>query len=37
MSGNVPKDAAPARNDDMSTVKPELRREPQPAVQTGHR
>jgi cytochrome c oxidase cbb3-type subunit 3 len=37
MSGNVPKDAAPARNDDMSTATPELRREPQPAVQTGHR
>ena len=37
MSGNVPKDAAPARNDDMSTVKPEMRREPRPAVQTGHR
>lgn len=37
MSGNVPKDAAPARNDDMSTVKPEMQREPMPAVQTGHR
>jgi cytochrome c oxidase cbb3-type subunit III len=37
MSGNVPKDAAPGRNDDMSTVKPEMRREPLPAVQTGHR
>ena len=38
MSGNVPKDAAPQRNDDMSTVKPEMRREPRrPPVQTGHR
>lgn len=37
MSGNVPTDAAPSRNDDMSTAKPEMRRERQPAVQTGHR
>jgi cytochrome c oxidase cbb3-type subunit 3 len=37
MSGNVPKDAAPSRNDDMSTGNPELRREPRPSVQTGHR
>ncbi|MBY0497287.1 MAG: cytochrome c [Cyanobacteria bacterium] len=37
MSGNVPKDAAPARNDDMQASKPELRREPKPPVQTGHR
>ena len=37
MSGNVNKFAAPARNDDMSTVKPEMEREPQQPVQTGHR
>jgi cytochrome c oxidase cbb3-type subunit 3 len=37
MSGNAPKDAAPARNDDMQTGKPEMRREPRPRIQTGHR
>ncbi len=37
MSGNVAKDAAPSRDDDMSTSKPESRREPKPPVQTGHR
>jgi cytochrome c oxidase cbb3-type subunit III len=37
MSGNVPKDAAPGRNDDMQTGKPEMRREPRPRIQTGHR
>jgi cytochrome c oxidase cbb3-type subunit 3 len=37
LSGNVPKDAAPARNDDMSTNKPELRVERQAPRQTGHR
>ena len=37
MSGNAPQDAAPARNDDMQTAKPEMRREPRPRVQTGHR
>jgi cytochrome c oxidase cbb3-type subunit 3 len=37
MSGNVPKDAAPGRDDDMATSKPENRREKQPPVQTGHR
>ena len=37
LSGNVPKDAAPGRNDDMQSSKPELRREPKPPVQTGHR
>jgi cytochrome c oxidase cbb3-type subunit III len=37
MSGNVPKDAAPGRDDDMSSSKPESRREPRPPTQTGHR
>lgn len=37
MSGNVPNDAAPNRNDDMQTTKPELRKEPEPPKQTGHR
>lgn len=37
LSGNVPKDAAPSRNDDMQAAKPELRREPRPPIQTGHR
>jgi cytochrome c oxidase cbb3-type subunit 3 len=37
MSGHAPKDAAPARNDDMQTGKPEMRREPRPRIQTGHR
>ena len=37
LSGNVPKDAAPSRNDDQAVAKPELRREPAKPVQTGHR
>jgi cytochrome c oxidase cbb3-type subunit 3 len=37
LSGNVPKDAAPGRNDDISAGKPEMRRESQTPVQTGHR
>jgi cytochrome c oxidase cbb3-type subunit 3 len=37
LGGNVPKDAAPSRNDDLSGSDPESRREPQPPVQTGHR
>jgi cytochrome c oxidase cbb3-type subunit 3 len=37
MSGNVPKDAAPSRNDDMQTTKPELRKKAEPPKQTGHR
>lgn len=37
MSGNVRKDAAPSRDDDMQAAKPELRREPRPPIQTGHR
>lgn len=37
MSGEVSKDAAPTRNDDMSTVKPEAERKARPSVQTGHR
>jgi cytochrome c oxidase cbb3-type subunit 3 len=37
LSGNVPKDAAPGRNDDQAAVKAEMRREPQPPRQTGHR
>ena len=37
MSGHVPKEAAPSRNDDMQTAKPEMRREPRPRIQTGHR
>jgi cytochrome c oxidase cbb3-type subunit 3 len=37
MSGNVPKDAAPGRNDDLSAGKPELRKERERPKQTGHR
>jgi cytochrome c oxidase cbb3-type subunit III len=37
MSGNVPNDAAPSRDDDMQTTKPEARKEPEPPKQTGHR
>jgi cytochrome c oxidase cbb3-type subunit 3 len=37
LSGDVSKDAAPGRNDDLSVFKPELRREPKTPVQTGHR
>ena len=37
LSGNVPKDAAPSRDDDLSSNDPESRRTAQPPVQTGHR
>lgn len=37
LSGDVPKDAAPTRNDDMATSQPESQRTPKPPVQTGHR
>ena len=37
LSGQVPQDAAPGRNDDMSVTKPELRIERKPPRQTGHR
>jgi cytochrome c oxidase cbb3-type subunit III len=37
MSGRVPKDAAPSRDDNMSVKKPELRQERQAPRQTGHR
>jgi cytochrome c oxidase cbb3-type subunit 3 len=37
LSGLVPKDAAPSRNDDMSVNKPELRIERVTPKQTGHR
>jgi hypothetical protein len=37
LSGLVPKDAAPSRNDDMSVIKPELRVERVTPKQTGHR
>jgi cytochrome c oxidase cbb3-type subunit 3 len=37
MSGNVPKDIAPGRNDDLSAGKPEVRKEREQPVQTGHR
>lgn len=37
LSGQVPKDAAPGRNDDMSVNKPELRIERKHPKQTGHR
>lgn len=37
MSGLVPKDAAPSRDDDMSVKKPELRKEREQPKQTGHR
>lgn len=38
LSGDVPKDAAPARNDDMIGAAPENRRQPQRRpIQTGHR
>jgi cytochrome c oxidase cbb3-type subunit III len=37
MSGNVPKDVAPGRDDDLSAKKPELRQERQRPKQTGHR
>ena len=37
LSLQVPRDAAPSRNDDLSGVKPENRLEPRPPRQTGHR
>lgn len=37
LSMQVPRDAAPGRNDDMNAIKPELRLEPRPPRQTGHR
>jgi cytochrome c oxidase cbb3-type subunit 3 len=37
MSGLVPKDAAPGRNDSMAVVKPEMRKEREQPRQTGHR
>ena len=37
MSGQAPKDAAPARNDDMQAAPAEMSREPRRPVQTGHR
>jgi cytochrome c oxidase cbb3-type subunit III len=37
LSGQVPQDAAPGRDDDMSTKKPEMRKERERPKQTGHR
>jgi cytochrome c oxidase cbb3-type subunit 3 len=37
MSGNVPQDAAPSRDDDLSAKKPEMRQQRQRPRQTGHR
>jgi hypothetical protein len=37
MSGNVPKDAAPSRNDDAAVVKQESRKERETPKQTGHK
>jgi cytochrome c oxidase cbb3-type subunit 3 len=37
LSGSVPRDAAPGRNDDLAGIKPELRRERAQPKQTGHR
>jgi cytochrome c oxidase cbb3-type subunit 3 len=37
LSGQVPQDTAPSRNDDMSVNKPELRVERVQPRQTGHR
>jgi cytochrome c oxidase cbb3-type subunit III len=37
MSGQVPKDAAAGRDDDMSVKKPEMRQEREQPKQTGHR
>jgi cytochrome c oxidase cbb3-type subunit 3 len=37
MSGQVPQDAAPGRNDDLSGKKPEARKEREHPTQTGHR
>jgi hypothetical protein len=37
LNAQVPRDAAPSRNDDLNGAKPELRLEPQPPRWTGHR
>lgn len=37
LSGQVPKDAAPGRDDDLSAKKPEMRKETERPRQTGHR
>ncbi len=37
MSGNVPKDAAPSRNDDAAVVKQESRKDRETPKQTGHK
>jgi len=37
LSGNVRKDAAPSRNDDMQAAPAELSRQYRPPIQTGHR
>jgi cytochrome c oxidase cbb3-type subunit 3 len=37
LSGQVPQDAAPGRDDDMSGKKPEMRKEREQPKQTGHR
>jgi len=37
LSGDAPKDAAPARNDDMQAAPAEMSRQFKPPVQTGHR
>ncbi|HVL66492.1 MAG TPA: c-type cytochrome [Vicinamibacterales bacterium] len=37
LSMQVPRDAAPGRSDDLNAIKPELRLEPRPPRQTGHR
>jgi cytochrome c oxidase cbb3-type subunit 3 len=37
MSGQAPKDAAPSRDDDLPSTKPESRAERMKPVQTGHR
>jgi len=37
LSGDAPKDAAPARDDDMQAAPPEVSRQTKAPVQTGHR
>jgi cytochrome c oxidase cbb3-type subunit III len=37
LSGDVPKDAAPSRDDDLASAPPEAQRTAKPPVQTGHR
>jgi cytochrome c oxidase cbb3-type subunit 3 len=37
LSGQVPQDAAPGRDDDLSAKKPEMRKEREQPKQTGHR